>query len=1107
MTATLTVNSVHPGGNPADAMSVADLLREANAADAAEAAQRAQPKAAPDPAALIASAEQQFNLPPGLLAAHRQVESSNGANLHSGQADGSMQLRPATARALGVDPMDDTQAIPAAAKLIRANLDASGGDIDHATKMYFGGPNQANWGPLTNAYPGKILKALQSQGPNAPIPATDTSDPYEAALAGTSVTHPQAAAAPAQSATSDPFEAALMGGNAGNGPDPLGQPAAPLASVAGGVGASFGAGPSVANGAPADGGMGPQPGPASSLSGLSGSGQGTAGASGGIPGSAPGSGTGRGATPVSADAGTAVPMVSQEAEQGAPWSYDRLKSFGRTGADMALYAANGIHSIPQGATALVAQALDKIGLTHGFGDTVANQQKSGQAATDALAFDPKSGAATIGQLAGEMFGTLPIGAVGWSEAAGKKIIENAAELGRLAPAGVKWAARGIRAADAAIQGAIGGAVTNAPGSDPTGSATLGAGVGTAVGMVSRPVARAFQALSPHAETLANAFARVTGREAPKSAVAEAIKGNLPDTSALAGAVSSGGARRGLISNTNLPAPVIAHTRELVAQGVPVDHALREAEITHLGASPTVANTTRNFADQQATNEGAKITTPEGRALMEQQTGNNAAAHRAVSALVEKHGGIPAKGDAMGSAAQSLAAASDAAKAKVSGLYKTAEQAAGMTRATVDAKPIADLLNDPEMRSTVTTAGGAFTSGMSRRLSILTDGATKPLDAAKLEQLRKAANDAYDPMGGEVNNLAGRAKGAIDKAFDDLGTTDAYRAAHAARALGLPVGGEANLLQDLKAARAAKGLGLPGDHDSVISDIAAILGKPVPLDASAAYKAARAGHKQWADTYDIPGISDLIQRDAKGAFVGASAKLDRGLLGGMDDRPFVNTVNQLKANGDTATLGKLKASVVQDAYEATTRTSQDAGGHAPLNGRLFLQNLDKIGAAKLDALFSADELGNMAAIGRGAMHLNDPSPGAVNNSSTSSAAMNTLREAMIGAKDGGTAKKLGLDVMIGTAAQGLGHAVAPGVGGVAVGAGISGLKLVADAVKKKASAGELAAALKAASSPATARAQATERNVKLAQALIAMRNGSAVARSAAPAGTIVNRRGD
>ncbi len=124
---------------------------------------------------LYAQAAQQFDLPPGLLPAVARVESSGNPNAVSDQgAVGLMQLEPATAKALGVtNPRDPRQAIFGAAKLLRQNLDASRGDLTTALKMYHGGTDPKNWGPLTNAYPQQVQANMATPGNAASTPAGD----------------------------------------------------------------------------------------------------------------------------------------------------------------------------------------------------------------------------------------------------------------------------------------------------------------------------------------------------------------------------------------------------------------------------------------------------------------------------------------------------------------------------------------------------------------------------------------------------------------------------------------------------------------------------------------------------------------------------------------------------------------------------------------------------------------------------------------------------------------------------------------------------------------------------------------------------------------------
>ena len=119
-------------------------------------------------------AAKQYNIDPSLLKAVAMTESGGDPSAMSRDdngkplAHGLMQLTGPTYKALGVtNPYLPEEAIPAAASLLRQNLDASGGDTKTALAMYHGGTNTSNWGPKTQAYPDKVLnnqaKATQTQ--------------------------------------------------------------------------------------------------------------------------------------------------------------------------------------------------------------------------------------------------------------------------------------------------------------------------------------------------------------------------------------------------------------------------------------------------------------------------------------------------------------------------------------------------------------------------------------------------------------------------------------------------------------------------------------------------------------------------------------------------------------------------------------------------------------------------------------------------------------------------------------------------------------------------------------------------------------------------------
>ncbi|WP_297505650.1 lytic transglycosylase domain-containing protein [Ferrovum sp.] len=173
--------------------------------------------------ALYAQAAQQYDLPPALLPAVAQVESSGNPNAVSDQgAIGLMQLEPGTAKGLGVaNPRDPRQAIFGAAKLLRQNLDAAGGNLTTALKMYHGGTDPKNWGPLTNAYPEQVQAKMTT--PTNASPGADAgaaawqqfaaqygidSAPQAAAPAGPGAAIPTNPGAPSASAASRPAASA-----------------------------------------------------------------------------------------------------------------------------------------------------------------------------------------------------------------------------------------------------------------------------------------------------------------------------------------------------------------------------------------------------------------------------------------------------------------------------------------------------------------------------------------------------------------------------------------------------------------------------------------------------------------------------------------------------------------------------------------------------------------------------------------------------------------------------------------------------------------------------------------------------------------------------------
>ena len=88
----------------------------------------------------FASAETRYNLPTGLLAAVAQQESGGNAQaVSSAGAQGLMQLMPSTAAGMGVNALDATQAIDAAAKILSGSLTKYNGSVPLALAAYNAG--------------------------------------------------------------------------------------------------------------------------------------------------------------------------------------------------------------------------------------------------------------------------------------------------------------------------------------------------------------------------------------------------------------------------------------------------------------------------------------------------------------------------------------------------------------------------------------------------------------------------------------------------------------------------------------------------------------------------------------------------------------------------------------------------------------------------------------------------------------------------------------------------------------------------------------------------------------------------------------------------------
>lgn len=115
----------------------------------------------------IQAAARTYDLSPDLIEAVARTESALDPSARStAGAVGIMQLMPATARSLGVDPADPVQNIMGGARYLRDQLDAFGGAVDLALAAYNAGPSRvARAGgvpaiPETQAYVGRNLDRL-----------------------------------------------------------------------------------------------------------------------------------------------------------------------------------------------------------------------------------------------------------------------------------------------------------------------------------------------------------------------------------------------------------------------------------------------------------------------------------------------------------------------------------------------------------------------------------------------------------------------------------------------------------------------------------------------------------------------------------------------------------------------------------------------------------------------------------------------------------------------------------------------------------------------------------------------------------------------------------
>jgi cell wall-associated NlpC family hydrolase len=131
----------------------------------------ALPAAAQPYVGAIAQAARKEGVDPALLSAVAWTESGFNASATSGAgAQGLMQLMPATAAGLGVDPLDPAQALAGGAHYLKVQLDRFGGQPDLALAAYNAGPTAVRKAggippyPETQAYVDRVLTRYRQLG-------------------------------------------------------------------------------------------------------------------------------------------------------------------------------------------------------------------------------------------------------------------------------------------------------------------------------------------------------------------------------------------------------------------------------------------------------------------------------------------------------------------------------------------------------------------------------------------------------------------------------------------------------------------------------------------------------------------------------------------------------------------------------------------------------------------------------------------------------------------------------------------------------------------------------------------------------------------------------
>lgn len=113
---------------------------------------------------LFEAAGKKYNVDPALLRAVAHTESRFNPKALSPQgAEGLMQIMPATAKGLKVNPKDPAEAIDGAARLLAESLDRN--SLEDAIGEYHGGPDRKIWGPKNRQYRKDVMAKYNGTTP------------------------------------------------------------------------------------------------------------------------------------------------------------------------------------------------------------------------------------------------------------------------------------------------------------------------------------------------------------------------------------------------------------------------------------------------------------------------------------------------------------------------------------------------------------------------------------------------------------------------------------------------------------------------------------------------------------------------------------------------------------------------------------------------------------------------------------------------------------------------------------------------------------------------------------------------------------------------------